>query len=373
MCSRFRKGYLGRRSGDTSSLQNKKCADQGGKRTLKIPFKNLDNLSNELEQSSMMAHRRPTFDPHGNENALLVGGKFPRSHGGNIKEKISQWEGKDSTHTPSTAVSPGPCTGLKRTDSLTKSKTKPESCRRAAQNEKQGLGKENLGKLGDSRPCSPVETIKQHRGMLKSSDSKPSENQQGGDCRKVTHKEKQKDAKENTGELEGSRPCSPMEAPRQQVGTLRKSNDRKGADQSQEKRAVFTLFKKLELAMGENHVKTPSELGNYFCPPSKDKQVEAKTTSQNSSPKSPETREGKQHQENVYTEPGAPPINPVPKPQRTFQHPPGTPMGKTQRQGRGRRNLPPLPSVSPQPPTSQAPPGIYRRPRGDRARDNNNR
>ncbi|XP_071780580.2 DENN domain-containing protein 2A-like [Centroberyx gerrardi] len=368
--NRFKKSYLGGTSGDFASVQNK-GAEQGREGTLKLPFTPLDNLSNR--GSPMMAHRRPTFDPHGNENAPLVGGKLPRTHGGNIKEKISQWEGKESTQTPPTSSSPGPCAGVKRTESLTKNNGKPtdeqnvEGCRRAAHKEKQDLGKENVGKLGDSRPCSPVEPAKQQRGTLKSSDGK-SEIQRGEECRRAAHKEKQSNGKENAGELGDSRPCSPMEAVKQQVGTLRKSKDRKTAEQTtQEKRAVFTLFRKLEQAMGENHVKTPAELGNYFSPPSKDRQVESDAVM--GAAKSFGTGEGKEPQENVYTEPGAPPINPVPKPQRTFQHPTNTaPAGKSQRQGRGRRNLPPLPSASP-----QLTPGTYRRPRGDRLRDNINR
>lgn len=125
---------------------------------------------------------------------------------------------------------------------------------------------------------------------------------------------------------------------------------------------MFTLFKKLE-AMGENHGKTPPELGNYFSPPSKDKHTEVKRREASG------TREEKEH---LYTEPGEPPINPVPKPRRTFQHPATAPTGKSQRQGRGQRNLPPLPSNSSK--TSLKPPsGVYGRHRGERIRDNINR
>ncbi|KAI3366435.1 hypothetical protein L3Q82_000579 [Scortum barcoo] len=361
--NRLKKDCLGESSGlHIASLEN-----TGGQRrdgAPKLPFTPLDNLSNQREESPMMAHRRSTFDPHGNEpNALLVGNKLPRSNGGKIKDKISLWE----NHSPITSVSLGQCTSIKRTESLTKSDSQTsdeqsaESCRGTAHKEKGNLGKENVGKLGDSRPCSPVETAKNQRGTLKS--SKPIENQKGEDCSRVVHKEKQDHEKENVKKLLDSKPCSPRAAAQEQVGTLRKSSDRRTAEQSsQEKRAVFTLFKKLE-AMGENHGKTPPELGNYFSPPSKDKQVEVKRKESESN-KTGAVKSSGQWPEHVYTEPGELPINPVPKPRRTFQHP------ASQRQGRGQRNLPPLPSVK----TSSKPPsGVYGRPRGERVRDNINR
>ncbi|XP_068442456.1 DENN domain-containing protein 2A-like [Clinocottus analis] len=362
--NREKKRCAGERSDfHISSGENKKA----GKRregAPKLPFTPLDNLSNQPGESPVMAHRRPSFDPHSNENPLLVSNKLPRSNGGNIKDKISLWEGKEPTHSAITSGSLGQCAGIKRTESLTKtSKTtdepSAESCRRVACKEKENPGKENVGNLGDSRPCSPVETGKQQRGTLKS--SKPSENHKGEESGRVVHKEMQAHEKENVEKLVGSRPCSPAVALQQLVGTLRKSNERKIAEQtSHEKRSVFTLFKNLE-AMGENHGKTPPELGNYFSPPSKDKPV-----GQSSAAK------GKPHQENVYTEPGALPINPVPKPRRTFEHPTTGPSGKSQRKGREQRNLPPLPSISTK--TSSKPPtGVYGRPRGERVRDKVNR
>ncbi|XP_074482280.1 DENN domain-containing protein 2A-like isoform X2 [Sebastes fasciatus] len=363
--NRVKKGCAGEKSDfHIVSVENKKV---GQRREVapKLPFTQLDNLSNQREESPMMAHRRSSFDPHSNENALLVGNKLPRSNAGNIKDKISLWEGKEPTCLPTTSGPLGQCTSIKRTESLPKnSKTSDEqsaeSCRRGAHKEKENFGKENVVKIGDSRPRSPVETGKQQRGTLKS--SKPSENQkEKEDCGRVVHKEKQDHEKENVEKLVGSRSCSPTVAAQQQVGTLRKSNERRAAEQSsQEKRAVFTLFKNLD-AMGENHGKTPPELGNYFSPPSRDKQV-----GQTGAVK------GKQHQENVYMEPGEPPINPVPKPRRTFEHPATAPIGKSQRKETGQRNLPPLPSISTK--TSSKPPsGVYGRPRGERVRDNVNR
>ncbi|KAK5876868.1 hypothetical protein CesoFtcFv8_026175 [Champsocephalus esox] len=336
-------------SGDNNNVGQRR------ERAHKLPFTPLEN---QREESPMMAHRRPSFDPH-NENTLLVGNKLPRSNGGKIKDKISLWEGKEPTHPPITSGSLGQC--ITRTESLTKNGNNSdglseESCKRVAQKEKENLGKENVGKLGDSRPCSPVETGKQQRGTLKN--SKHSESKKGGDCGRIDHE------KENVEKLRDSRPCSPSIAVQQQMGTLKKSTERKTAEQAnQEKRAVFTLFKNLD-AMGENHGKSPPELGNYFSPPCKDKQVVMGETG---------SAKETQHQENVYTEPGSPPINPVPKPQRTFEHPTIVAIGKSQSKGREQRNLPPLPSTLPPTSTktsSKPPSGVYGRPWGERVRDN---
>ncbi|XP_034090199.1 DENN domain-containing protein 2A-like isoform X1 [Gymnodraco acuticeps] len=338
-------------SGDNNNVGQRR------ERAHKLPFTPLEN---QREESPMMAHRRPSFDPH-NENTLLVGNKLPRSNGGKIKDKISLWEGKEPTHSPITSGSLGQCHSITRTESLTKNGNNSdglseESCKRVAQKEKENLGKENVGKLGDSRPCSPVETGKQQRGTLKN--SKHSESKKGGDCGRIDHE------KENVEKLRDSRPCSPSIAVQQQMGTLKKSNERKTAEQAnQEKRAVFTLFKNLD-AMGENHGKSPPELGNYFSPPCKDKQVVMGETG---------SVKETQHQENVYTEPGSPPINPVPKPQRTFEHPTIVAIGKSQSKGREQRNLPPLPSTLPPTSTktsSKPPSGVYGRPWGARVRDN---
>ncbi|XP_059182426.1 DENN domain-containing protein 2A-like [Centropristis striata] len=362
--NRVKKGCAGERSElHITSVENQKTGQR--KWAPKLPLTPIDNLNNQKTESPMMAHRRPSFDRHTNENTLLVGNKLPRSNGGNIKDKISLWEGKEPTHSAITSGSLGQCASIKRTESLTKKgkiseEQSAESCRRVAHDEKENLRKENVGKLGNSRPCSPVGTGKQQRGMFKN--SKPSENQKEEDCGRVVPKEKQNE-KENVGKLGDSRPCSPAAGVQQQVGTLRKSNEKRTGEQSsQEKRAVFNLFKNLE-AMGENHGKTPPELGNYFSPPSKDKQVVMGQSSE---------ANGKQHLENVYTEPGAPPINPVPKPQRTFQHPTTGLTGKSQRQGREQRNLPPLPYNSLKT-LSKPPSGVYGRSKGERVRDNINR
>nr|XP_020495169.1 DENN domain-containing protein 2A-like isoform X1 [Labrus bergylta]XP_020495170.1 DENN domain-containing protein 2A-like isoform X1 [Labrus bergylta] len=364
-----------------ASTENK-LAEQRKEWAPKLPFTPLDNLISPREKSPKMAHKRPTLDPQSNEKALFIGNKLPRSNGCNIKDKISLWEGKEPDHSTTTSSSLGQSTSIKRTDSLTKSISKitdeqsAESYGRVAHEEKQNHGKGNLGKPEDSRPCSPLESGKPQRGMLNS--SKSSENNALEDCSRTIFQQKEDHDKENEEGPGDSRSCSPTATTQQQqVGTLRKSNEKtKVGQNSQEKRAVFTLFKKLE-AMGGNHGKTPPELGKYFSPPSKDKQVEVKkkiseVNGQANAVKLSGATEAKQSQENVYTEPGTLPINPVPKPRRTFQHPANAPDGKSQRQGTGQRNLPPLPSSSIKS-TSKPPPGVYGRPRGERVRDHINR
>ncbi|CAI5635795.1 DENN domain-containing protein 2A isoform X3 [Oreochromis niloticus] len=150
----------------------------------KHPFTPLENLINQKEESSMMAQRRSTFDPQSNDNALLVGVKLPRSNGCSIRDKISLWEGKEPTHSSLTSDNVGQSSSVKRTDSLPKSNNKciedkqsAESCTKVAHEEKQDLRKENVGKIGDSRPCSPVEPTKQQRGAfnINSSNENPYE------------------------------------------------------------------------------------------------------------------------------------------------------------------------------------------------------
>ncbi|XP_029350878.1 DENN domain-containing protein 2A-like [Echeneis naucrates] len=362
--NRLKKNNLGAQSDLCIASVENKGTEQRRQVVPKLPLTPLDNLINHREESPMMAHRRQNFHPQYNENSSLVGNKLPRSNGGKIKDKISLWEGKEPSNSSTTSGSSGQSAIVKRTESLTKSnhetagELSAETCRRVTQKEKENLVKETSGKLGDSRPCSPDETGKKLRETLKS--SKPYANQKEDEWNRAVHK--QDHEKDNVEKLGDSRPCSPTVVVQQQVGLLRKSNDKRATEQSsQEKRAVFSLFKKLE-AMGENHQKTPPELGNYFSPLTKDKQVEVKKKDSEAL-----SVGGAMKSEHVYTEPGAPPINPVPKPKRTFEHPAVATMGRNPRQVRGQRNLPPLPSISSR--SSRLPSGVYGRPRGERARD----
>ncbi|KAM4712157.1 DENN domain-containing protein 2A-like [Anableps anableps] len=386
-----------------------KDIEQKEKGTKNQPFAPLDNLWNQREESSKMDFRRPVCDLYPSDSTT-AGTKLPRSNGRNIKDKISLWENKESTLSHLTSSSLSKCASIKRTDSLTNGsnkavdKQRTESTSTVASKEKD-LGKENVIIHGDSRPCSPDELRKLPQ-VANSSTSSSESKEKSSSKRNLGHKESPQDDsrpcsthvpgnqprvinpssrssdnqakadyKRNVSHKEtlsdDSRPCSPPATEKQQVGMLKKSSEKKSSEQmSEEKRAVFTLFKKLE-TLGENHGKAPAELGNYFSPPGKDKKVEVKKKELNDSVKSRSlwAREGKEDQDNVYTEPGALPINPVPKPKRTFQHPATAMMGTSSREERGKRNLPPLPSISSKA-SSKPPCGYYGKPRADRYLNN---
>ncbi|XP_077399679.1 DENN domain-containing protein 2A-like isoform X2 [Vanacampus margaritifer] len=198
-----------------------------------------------------MADQKLNSDHRSDENGPLVGNKLPVSGaGGNIKAKISLWEGKEPLKSSSAGLT-----------------------------------------SAESRP--------------------PVEKQQTGSENNITYEE-QKENAETIDSMPGSFPLKNQLKTLTTTKTLEQSN--------QDKRAVFTLFKKLD-AMGLNHGKTPPELGSYFSPSSKDKQAEGK------------------RKDNMDTESRSPPVNPLPKPMRTFQHP----------ATKGQRNLPPLPKTASRP------------------------
>ncbi|XP_063052744.1 DENN domain-containing protein 2A isoform X2 [Engraulis encrasicolus] len=302
-----------------------------------------------------------------------------------IRDKISQWEGKtESTPTAATTVMSGSCPapapvtvlGQREADSTRRKDSKGgaeiqrrdsskggaeiqrRDSRRLVSWERQDSGKENGGKTSDSRPMSPIG---------KTSDSRPMS---------------------PIGRTSDSRPMSPVEGfarERDREVVLDKGLHRGKMSETaaQDKKSVFTHIKKLEQAMKETPSKPSIVLpGNYFCPPSKEEQAEMDrkgaepifgTLNVTRSTRSRRTRD--EDPENVYTEPGAPSINPVPKPQRTFQHhtPPARTPGSLGGSVKGRRNLPPLPSIPPPPLPTCPPPGVCRRPWADRPRDTSNR
>uniref|UniRef100_A0A8C4NVS0 UDENN domain-containing protein n=1 Tax=Dicentrarchus labrax TaxID=13489 RepID=A0A8C4NVS0_DICLA len=291
----------------------------------------------------MLAHRRAstTTDPRTpnmenglcgklNHNKSPAGGKTA-----SIRDKISQWEGKKEPVPP---TSTGTCplsTTQKEVETVKKKESKSSEVQRTDSKrfvswDRQDSGKENAGKLGDSRPKSPEGPTNKDREVI----------------------------------LEkGFRVSKPTEQP-------------------QDKKSVLTHVKKLEKATKEVPDRPSLAFpGNYFCPPSKEELEE--TEKRANEPifgtfdvvrpsGSRRRREG--DPENVYSEPGAPSINPLPKPQRTFQHhtPPTTPASGPG-SGKGRRNLPPLPSIPPPPLPTCPPPGVCRRPWADKPRDSSNR
>uniref|UniRef100_A0A8D0CK00 DENN domain-containing protein 2A-like n=1 Tax=Scleropages formosus TaxID=113540 RepID=A0A8D0CK00_SCLFO len=279
-------------------------------------------------ENVFVAVRTTTAEPRANENGMADGVRISKTPGGlrsnaSIRDKISQWEGKkESTPSP-----PSPC---------------------------------------------PLTTAKELE-TTKKKDAKPTEVQKGESKRFVSW-ERQDSGKENAGKLADLRPKSPEGLAKDSGGILEKKYWGKPAESIQEKRSVLTHIMKLEQAMKEGPNKPSLMLpGNYFCPPAKDEQEEA--DKKLAEPifgtldvvRTVGLRWGRDP-ENVYTEPGAPSINPVPKPQRTFQHHNAAPGS-----GKGKRNLPPLPSIPPPPLPTCPPPAVNRRPWSDRPRDSSNR
>uniref|UniRef100_A0A8C2GHE7 UDENN domain-containing protein n=1 Tax=Cyprinus carpio TaxID=7962 RepID=A0A8C2GHE7_CYPCA len=275
----------------------------------------------------MLAHKSPS-NPRPIENGLGGCSKSPKTPLGlkstaSIRDKISQWEGKTETTGSNTQT-----VGLKETESG-KKKVQPEvqrkDSKRLSNRERQNCGEENGSKFGEPLHISegPV-------------------------------KEKE---------------CILDKAP---LGRT--------TETGQDKKLVLTHIKKLEQAMKETPSKSSLSMpGNYFCPASKEEQEEAeKRVTEPIFGTLDVVRFGSRirsrDSENVYSEPGAPSINPLPKPQRTFQHHTQT-NNLLANHGfvKGKRNLPPLPSIPPPPlPSCPPPQGVCRRPSG-RARNTNNR
>ncbi|XP_077373513.1 DENN domain-containing protein 2A [Festucalex cinctus] len=290
---------------------------------------------------SMLTHRRAasTSDPRTPNVENGQCGKLNKGQAGvkaaSIRDKISQWEGKKE---PSQAIPIDTCplsTTQKEIESVRKKEFKPPEVQRTNSKrfvswDRQDSGKENAGKLGDVRTKSPEGP---------------------------TNKDKE-------------------------VILERGLRATKATEQPQDKKTVLTHVKKLEKATKEVPSGTSLAFpGNYFCPPSKEELEETEKRAHEpifgtfdvSRPLGLRWRsEG--DPENVYSEPGAPSINPLPKPQRTFQHhtPPSTPLSRPG-SCKGKRTLPPLPSIPPPPLPTCPPPGVCRRPWTDRSHDSNNR
>lgn len=314
-------------------------------RNTKPPISPLPSLSDgSCNLGTMLAQRRTTTPPSDSRTTNVENGLCGKSnHSGSstgaktasIRDKISQWEGKKE---PTSITLTGTCplaTTQKEAETVRRKDSKNSEVQRTDSKrfvswDRQDSGKENVGKLGDLRSQSPQCPISKDKDVI----------------------------------LErGFRPDKPV-------------------DQPQDKKTVLTHVKKLERAT--KHVPDKPSLvfpGNYFCPPSKEELEE--NEKRGNEPifgtfdmvRHEGSRRWRERDlENVYSEPGAPSINPLPKPQRTFQHhtPPTTPVSGPG-SGKGKRNLPPLPSIPPPPLPTCPPPGVCRRPWTDKARDSSNR
>ncbi|XP_015255725.1 PREDICTED: DENN domain-containing protein 2A isoform X2 [Cyprinodon variegatus] len=287
----------------------------------------LSNTSGPFD--AMLAQRRATTtnDPQtpSMENGLSLSRSSAGAKTASIRDKISQWEGKkESAHVAAT----GACvlgTTQKEADIVRKKESKTSEVQRTDSKrfvswERQDSGKENVGKSADSSAKYPEGPVSSERCRA----SKPNE--------------------------------------------------------LQDKKTVLTHVKKLEKATKEvSHKPSLAFPGNYFCPPSKE-ELEGTEKKANEpifgtfDKARPCGLQRRRDSENEYCEPGAPSINPLPKPQRTFQH--HTALISTQSSpcfGKAKRTLPPLPSVPPPPLPTCPPPGVCRRPWVDRGRNSNNR
>ncbi|KAM9754796.1 DENN domain-containing protein 2A isoform 1-T2 [Menidia menidia] len=308
--------------------------------TGKHPLSSLLSLSGSPgPQDTMLAHRRPTAnsDPRTSnmENGLNHNKSSTGTRTTSIRDKISQWEGKKEPTPVAPTVTSPLCATQKEVETVGKKESKTSEVQRTDSKrfvswDRQDSGKENVGKLTDSRPKSQEgSTNKEREAMLDS----------GSHASKTT-------------------------------------------EQPQDKKTVLTHVKKLERATKEVPDRPSLAFpGNYFSPPSKEELEETEKKANepifgtfDMARPSGSWRRREGNSENVYSEPGAPSINPLPKPQRTFQHhtPPST-TASGPGPGKGKRNLPPLPSIPPPPLPTCPPPGVCRRPWADKARDSNNR
>lgn len=208
---------------------------------------------------------------------------------------------------------------------------------------------------------------------VRKKDAKCSEVQRS-DSKRFVSWERQDSGKENLGKLDTK------------LKTTEGNNNKdlildraKPTEQPQDKKHVLIHVKKLEKATKDSPDRPSLAFpGNYFCTPSKEEQEESeKRTTEPIFGTFDVVGTGSRRRrdaENVYSEPGAPSINPLPKPQRTFQHhtPPTSPASGPG-MGKGKRNLPPLPSIPPPPLPTSPPPGVCRRAWSDKPRDTNNR
>lgn len=208
---------------------------------------------------------------------------------------------------------------------------------------------------------------------VRKKDTKGSEVQRS-DSKRLVSWERQDSGKENLGKLE-----TKVKIPESNNNKDLILDRAKPPEQRQDKKNVLIHVKKLEKAAKDSPDRPSLAFpGNYFCPPSKEEQEEGeKRTTEPIFGTFDVVRSGSRRRrdaENVYSEPGAPSINPLPKPQRTFQHhtPPTSPVSGPGA-GKGKRSLPPLPSIPPPPLPTSPPPGVCRRVWSDKPRDTNNR
>ncbi|KAL4625061.1 DENN domain-containing protein 2A-like isoform X2 [Arapaima gigas] len=284
----------------------------------KAPLSSLDNLTDARGCATMLTRRTPpTAGSTGSMNAPVGGNCPPKTVTGvnSIQEKISQWEGKkNSIPEPSLTAQ-----SMKELEVVNKEihaiVGERWQSKRFANWEQQESGKENAKKLGDLN-------------------SKSQEGPNGGRERK-----------------------------------LEKRSYGKPAETLWESTAV-TNIRKLDQSSKESSSDIPVKLpGDRICPYSKevpkggDGEV-SESVFGSLDRVHPHGVPLSQSLVNLMKEAEPPSVNPLPKPQRTFQHP-----TKSRGSHSVQRNLPPLPSIPPPPLPSSPAPGVKWRPQFDQKRD----
>ncbi|XP_053321259.1 DENN domain-containing protein 2A [Spea bombifrons] len=248
-----------------------------------------------------------------------------------IKDKISEWEGKKETQSP--ILSRKESMHVKRQDSV-------------------GLSPgDAVGADGKLRQKGSVKRMFSRENESKETD------------KKETSKVEKKTEKETDPSRE-------------------RLQDQVTPSSKKEQAIVLSQVKKFEKSSKEGSVEMQPQLpGTYYSPQcletdNQEHRAGSKqkwgSDSENTEPIFGTVGEGRisrrtSNAENVYTEPGAPekklPINPLPKPRRTFRHE-GEGETGTRRPGGLRkidRDLPPLPCISPPPLPSSPPPAAVSR------------
>uniref|UniRef100_H3AEH9 DENN domain containing 2A n=1 Tax=Latimeria chalumnae TaxID=7897 RepID=H3AEH9_LATCH len=285
-----------------------------------------------------------------------------RSKTVNIREKISEWEGKKDNPSP-----------LVKRKELDQGKKENLSCPSAS-----------VKKPGDDMGVKRFETRKLIRW-----DSEKNENVKENEMKvdilkpRMFGTDKQLEEKEKGGKLM----CSKVK--------VKEVSGGKKPEAQKDNSSVLSHVKKLEQALKDNSVQARLRLpGNYYSPQGlqekeeeeqwlKEKKEdsagsELKRKHLNSDSEANEPIFGTldnvkvswvnckvRNIENVYTEPGVPEqkqsINPLPKPRRTFEHEGEGAAGQSSEPRMGKRTLPPLPSVPPPPLPTSPPPAVSRR------------
>ncbi|OCT86081.1 DENN domain-containing protein 2A [Xenopus laevis] len=337
----------------------------------KSPLQSIDNLSGEADTNvldwNMLSHRMIISDQVVDLGVKEQGHilkkqlssppqKIPLKKTSSIKDKISEWEEKKETQSP--VLSRKESVHLKRQDS-----SGPVS------GETNGNGTIQPSPLLSRKELVPIK--RQDSTGLSSSDIVVPESKMRskGSVKRMFSWEMDNNQKDS----------SKVEKPTDRE-TDQNAERETPSGNKKDQTTVLNQVKRFERSLKDSPVDLQPQLpGTYYSPQclleaeNQENRVRSKKTHENSETIFGMVGEGRpsrrtSNAENVYTEPGAQekrlPINPLPKPRRTFCHewegeifpPRTTGLRKTN------RDLPPLPVILPPPlPTSPPPSAISRR------------